>query len=1018
MECFCSAGAMNRDRRPSGGGRSGRWRAATALAAAAVLAATARGSDDQLPTLVMLVAEDEYQTGRTLPEFVARTGLEEEFRVLVMQPPEEPPRAFADLRPLSRADLLLISVRRLPLPPEQLEVVRRFVRSGKPVLGIRTASHAFAAPPRGPPEAPAGREWWPEFDAEVFGGNYAGHFQNELRPRVDVGAPAADQARPLLEGCDFAGFRGGGSLYRTAPVAAAAEVLLEGRIDGERPQPVAWTFVRRDGGKSFYTSLGHPDDFARPAFRQLLLNAIRWAAEPPGSLPGTERLTMEGDPASEMIAGIDRFLLRELDRAAADREERWQRDFSSPAAYEDSVREHRERLRSILGVRDPLVADPVPRLESTVRRGSLVGRGPGYEIHEVSWPAFGDVRGTGLLLVPDAAAAGGPAVNVIAIPDCEVLPEQLVGLAEGVRPAAQYARRLAEGGCRVLVPLLIDRAERLPGLGNREWLYRPAFELGRGLTAYELQKILAAVDWMRTEAGDGGRIGVFGWGEGGLLALYAAALEPAIDVVAVSGSFDSRQDLWQEPIDRNVFGLLTEFGTAELAGLVLPRHVVVDACRGPERTWAGGRGAPARLVSPPPERVGAEFARLRAWAERLGSADRVELLAADDEAAALASFWRRLTGTAREFTAAGDPPRATAPGTDPGLRLAAQIAELDRHNRRLLGESYDRRRERTLARLDVSSLPAYETSTAILRREFRDRVIGWFDRPLSPPRPRTRPFRETAAWTAHEVVLDVFPDVIASGLLLVPKGIEPGERRPVVVCQHGLEGRPQDTIGEQAAATYAAFAGRLAERGFVTFAPQNPYIFGDRFRTLQRKANPIGKTLFSVIAAQHQQIVRWLQGLEFVAPERIGFYGLSYGGKTALRVPAIVTDYCLSICSGDFNEWIDKTASTGNPRSYVDTIEYEIFEFDLGSTFSHAEMAALIAPRPFMVERGHFDRVADDWMVAHEYAKVRFLYAAQLDLPDATEIEWFAGPHAIHGVKTFEFLHRHLKWPPPPGHGQ
>jgi len=88
--------------------------------------------------------------------------------------------------------------------------------------------------------------------------------------------------------------------------------------------------------------------------------------------------------------------------------------------------------------------------------------------------------------------------------------------------------------------------------------------------------------------------------------------------------------------------------------------------------------------------------------------------------------------------------------------------------------------------------------------------------------------------------------------------------------------------------------------------------------------------------------------------------------------------------------------------------EYEIFEFDLGSTFNYAEMAALIAPRPFMVERGHFDGVAPDETVAYEFAKVRFLYAAKLGIGDRTQIEFFVGPHTIHGKGTYEFLRKHL----------
>ena len=249
-------------------------------------------------------------------------------------------------------------------------------------------------------------------------------------------------------------------------------------------------------------------------------------------------------------------------------------------------------------------------------------------------------------------------------------------------------------------------------------------------------------------------------------------------------------------------------------------------------------------------------------------------------------------------------------------------------------------------------------------------------------------------------------------MLLLPKDLAAGEKRPVVVCQHGLEGRPQDTIGQPGFAYYSAFAGKLAERGFITFAPQNLYIFTDRFRTLQRKANPLGKTLFSVIVPQHQQITDWLKTLPFVDPARIGFYGLSYGGKSAMRIPPLVTNYCLSICSADFNEWVWKNASTRSPYSYVWGGEYEIFEFDLGSTFNYAEMAALIAPRPFMVERGHFDGVAPDETVAYEFAKVRNLYAARLRLPyDTCQLEWFVGPHQIHGVGTYDFLHQHLSWP-------
>jgi hypothetical protein len=377
---------------------------------------------------------------------------------------------------------------------------------------------------------------------------------------------------------------------------------------------------------------------------------------------------------------------------------------------------------------------------------------------------------------------------------------------------------------------------------------------------------------------------------------------------------------------------------------------------------------------------------------------------------ALSAFLKSLDPNAELSTAAG---AVQSANSLPSVveRHARQVHELDRHNQWLLRESQYVRKAQFWDKLNYESLATYRDSVEPFRQQFADEVIGRFELERLPPNVRTRKVDESNQWTRYEVVLDVFPDVIAYGLLTLPKRIQSGERRPVVVCQHGLEGRPQDTIGEAGYAHYKAFNTELAERGFITFSPQNLYIFEDRFRTLQRKANPIKKTLFSIIVPQHQQIVDWLQTLPQVDPERIAFYGLSYGGKTAMRVPPLVPDYCLSICSADFNEWVDKNASTRNPHSYSGFGEYEIFEFDLGSTFNYAEMAALIAPRPFMVERGHFDGVASDETVGWEYAKVRFLYAAKLKIPDRTAIEWFDGPHAIHGVGTYDFLHRHLKWP-------
>jgi Abhydrolase family len=296
-------------------------------------------------------------------------------------------------------------------------------------------------------------------------------------------------------------------------------------------------------------------------------------------------------------------------------------------------------------------------------------------------------------------------------------------------------------------------------------------------------------------------------------------------------------------------------------------------------------------------------------------------------------------------------------------------------------------------------------------------VLGAFDEPLLAPNPRTRRIYDKEKWTGYEVVLDVWRELFAWGVLLLPKDLKPGERRPVVVCQHGRRGIPSDVIeGDNSA--YHDFAARLAERGFITFAPHNllaqelkaHYRGEDRYRWLSRKANGVKASLFSFIVSQHEQILRWLKTLPMVDPARIAFYGLSYGGESAVRIPTVLEDYCLSICSGDFNSWTEKVASTDQRFSFMYSIEWEMPYFNMGSTFDYAEMTYLMLPRPFMVERGHNDRVARDQWVAREYAKVRWLYT-QLGLADKTEIEYFNGGHTINGEATFRFLHKHLKWP-------
>ncbi len=728
---------------------------------------------------------------------------------------------------------------------------------------------------------------------------------------------------------------------------------------------------------------------------------------------GTQPLQHEGDLASDMVDGLDRFLLNQIRQVSEQR-------LNPRPLTAESAAKLREQLREALGIRDERAEFASPEVVIAFGEQGVVAENERLDIAAIRWPVLNDpspqgsglpsIQMEGLLLKP----RGMIRAAVIVVPDAGQTPEDLSGIGDNLPEDQQTARHLAELGCAVVIPTTIsrDREKRLnrADLTHREYLHRTAFELGRTLAGYEIQGILGIVDWVTREF-PGLPCGITGYGEGGLESLYAAAVDERIDAAMVSGFFGPREGSWQEPIDRNFFGLLNFAGAAEAAALVMPRKLFINPQTGPEVSFAGNGGAPAVLKSPAADAVQSEFQRLQQLAGA-NSSSAILLDPAQQSASEIVRvFGRALMATDEAVPIQPLLKLQVNRNTEESAKHREQqlIRQIDRHTQSLLRESSFVRKE-FMKELKTDSVEAYEQSVEDYRTIFRKSVIGEFSEELLPAAARSRKSWETTAWTGHEVVLDVFEDVFAYGVLLLPKDLKPGEQRPVVVCQHGLEGRPTDCFLHDHQA-YHDFAAKLCERGFITFCPQNPYIFTDRFRTLQRKAQPLGKTLFSLIVPQHQQIVNWLKTQPFVDQSRIAFYGLSYGGKSAMRIPALVTDYCLSICSADFNEWVLKNATTRHGFSYVWTGEYEIFEWDLGSTFNYAEMAALICPRPFMVERGHFDGVGEDDWVAYEYAKVRHLYAARLGLGEKTEIEWFVGPHTINGQGTYDFLHRHLNWP-------
>lgn len=226
------------------------------------------------PHLVMVIAEGEYKTEQTLPPFAA-ANLAQDFKVTIVQADPADRNNIPGIKQVATADVVLLSIRRRVLPPDQLAAIREYIKAGKPVVAIRTSCHAFCLRNERPP---AGLDDWPDFDPEIIGGHYVGHHGNSVKSYVKIDTAVPDH--PILQGVRRDEFHVFGSLYKCQPLADSTTQLMTGRAEGVQPrEPVAWTNTPKSGNRVFYTSLGHPHDFKLPSFVRLLRNGVYWAAD-------------------------------------------------------------------------------------------------------------------------------------------------------------------------------------------------------------------------------------------------------------------------------------------------------------------------------------------------------------------------------------------------------------------------------------------------------------------------------------------------------------------------------------------------------------------------------------------------------------------------------------------------------------------------------------------------------------------------------------------------------------------
>jgi len=292
---------------------------------------------------------------------------------------------------------------------------------------------------------------------------------------------------------------------------------------------------------------------------------------------------------SKMMNEVRSYFEQEIKSSPLDRETVWHRNYQSIPEYLNSTSPNREHFQKITGVIDQRCGTEELIFDKTTLRKAQIAETNKYIVYRIHWPVFGGVTGEGLWLEPRSKALA----QIVALPDADWTPEMLTGLSSGVPSEAQFAGKLAAAGCRVIIPLLINREDKWSGNPDvcmtnephREFIYRRAYEVGRHIIGYEIQKVLAIVDWFTNQNMTNQTnlpIAVAGYGEGGLIAFYSAAIDQRINGALVSGYFQEREEIWKEPIYRNIWGLLNEFGDAEIAGLIAPRTLVIEACKGPE----------------------------------------------------------------------------------------------------------------------------------------------------------------------------------------------------------------------------------------------------------------------------------------------------------------------------------------------------------------------------------------------------------------------------------------------------
>jgi len=207
------------------------------------------------------------------------------------------------LEALDTADLMIIATRFRDLPDEQMKHIVDYVEAGKPVIGMRTATHAFKIGKGKKYEKYSfnyrGEDYPQGFGRQVLGETWiAHHGHHGKESTLGLIADGAED-HPITRGIEDGDIYGPTDVYRVRlPLPEGCQPIIMGQvltgmdpddppIEGEKNDPmmpIAWTKTYK-GGRVFTTTMGAANDLASEGLRRLLVNAVYWCVGMEDKIP-------------------------------------------------------------------------------------------------------------------------------------------------------------------------------------------------------------------------------------------------------------------------------------------------------------------------------------------------------------------------------------------------------------------------------------------------------------------------------------------------------------------------------------------------------------------------------------------------------------------------------------------------------------------------------------------------------------------------------------------------------------